>query len=280
MFGGHRERVLTSGEGIFVRTARNTASGGRQMVVTGGTSQRSGRGSNDHQAGGGMAVWGRPVLTLIGGGALIWGVLSLIGYGIVHTSAGRSVVQRDTSISRWFFQQRTPTLNDLTHYGTMLSDTLTAIVVTVVVVGILLLRRRWQTALVVVTAILGELFVFVLITATIGRSRPPVPHLDPAPPTSSFPSGHTAAAVALYLGFVVLLYRSAISRALVVPLSIVLCIIPFIVAVSRMYRGMHYLTDVIFGFIGGGCWLLVTLYVLLGPPARALWERYPTAGSR
>src|SRR5690349_7129396 len=98
------------------------------MVVTGNSSHRA-RATGDHPGGRrGLSVWGRPALYLVVGGALIWGVLSLIGYAIVHSSAGRPVVQRDTSISRWFFQHRTPTLNDLTHYGTMLSDTLTAIV--------------------------------------------------------------------------------------------------------------------------------------------------------
>ena len=39
----------------------------------------------------------------------------------------------------------------------------------------------------------------------IDRRRPAVEHMDVSPPTSSFPSGHTSAAVALYVGIAVLL---------------------------------------------------------------------------
>jgi len=214
--------------------------------------------------------WGTPAGVLVLGGALLWAALSAVGQLITHTSLGSSVVRGDTRVSRWFFARRTPELDRLTHVGTMLSDTVTAICLTIVVVSVLLvLRRRWDAATVLV-AILGELFVFVLVTATVQRARPPVPHLDPAPPTSSFPSGHTAAAVALYVGFAVLLLRSGVRRAIAVPLAVVFCVVPFIVGVSRIYRGMHYPSDVVFGALGGGCWLLITLYVLTGPPTRAL----------
>lgn len=44
----------------------------------------------------------------------------------------------------------------------------------------------------------GELLTFLCVTLVVHRPRPPVARLDVAPETSSFPSGHTAAAVALY----------------------------------------------------------------------------------
>jgi membrane-associated phospholipid phosphatase len=220
-----------------------------------------------------LRTWAAPAGLLLAGGVVIWGVLSLIGELIVHTSFGAPVVRFDTRISRWFYGERTPTLNQLSHYGTMLSDTVTAICVTAVaVVGLLVFRRR-RAAVTVLVAILGELFVFVLITATVERARPPVPHLDPAPPTSSFPSGHTAAAVALYVGFAALLLRSAVRRAIAVPVSVLFCLVPFVVGASRLYRGMHYPSDVLFGAVGGGCWLLLTLYVLNGPPTRDVRHR-------
>jgi undecaprenyl-diphosphatase len=41
-------------------------------------------------------------------------------------------------------------------------------------------------------------------------------------------------------------------------------LVPVVVAMSRMYRGMHYPTDVIAGALLGCCWLAVTSAVLLG----------------
>jgi undecaprenyl-diphosphatase len=128
------------------------------------------------------------------------------------------------------------------------------------------------------SAILGELFVFLLVTATVHRARPPIQHLDPAPPTSSFPSGHTGAAVALYVGLAVLLLRVGPSR---LPdrarrgLVVVLCLVPVAVGLRRFYRGMHYPSDVVARAIGGGTWLALTL-ALLG--ARAPGQRWQSVG--
>ena len=108
-------------------------------------------------------------------------------------------------------------------------------------------------------AILGELFIFLLVTNTVHRQRPPVPRLDPAPPTSSFPSGHTAAAMALYGCLAIVLLRQMTHRRLARVLAVLCFCVPPIVAVSRVYRGMHYPTDVLFGAIGGGLWLLIAV---------------------
>jgi undecaprenyl-diphosphatase len=122
---------------------------------------------------------------------------------------------------------------------------------------------RWRESIGVMVAILGELFVFLLVTNTVHRDRPPVPRLDPAPPTSSFPSGHTAAAVALYGCLAVIVLRQMAHRRLAVLIAVLCCCVPPIVAVSRVYRGMHYTTDVLFGAIGGGVWLLIAVLVVV-----------------
>ena len=44
-----------------------------------------------------------------------------------------------------------------------------------------------------------------LVVVDLDRPRPGVERLDASPPTSSFPSGHTSAAVALYIGMALLL---------------------------------------------------------------------------
>ena len=57
-----------------------------------------------------------------------------------------------------------------------------------------------------------EVSVFLTTAAVIDRQRPSVPRLDEAPPTSSYPSGHTAAAVALYIGLA-LVVAATVRRA-------------------------------------------------------------------
>ena len=182
------------------------------------------------------------------------------------------------SVATWWVEQRTPTLDTVSHYATMMSDTLTAIVVTVVaVVALRLWLGRWTESLILVAAIGGELLYFLILTTAVGRPRPDVPRLDEAPPTSSFPSGHTGAAVALYVCLAVIIWTRVAQRALAVPVAVVLCVIPVAVGVSRMYRGMHYATDVVSGALGGLIWLLVVLAVLWPQgEAEAVIHKAPT----
>ena len=47
----------------------------------------------------------------------------------------------------------------------------------------------------------------------------------------------------------------------------VLFVLPVVVGLSRLYRGMHYPTDVVIGALGGGLWLAVVVTTLLRPAA-------------
>src|SRR6185436_15448005 len=182
---------------------------------------------------------------LIAGGIAVYLLLALTGLLLTRVLKGSGLTSADRGVSRWFYRDRTPTLNEVTHVGSMLSDTTTAIVVTAALVIVLRLwLGRWREPIVVLTCILGELFIFLLVTATVHRSRPTVPHLDPAPPTSSFPSGHTGASTALYLSLI--FFASRIERVwLRNTLVTVFAAIPLLVAYARLYRGMHHVTDVL-----------------------------------
>ena len=68
----------------------------------------------------------------------------------------------------------------------------------VLTVALRLWLGRWRESWTLPTPLVGELLAFLVVTAVVNRPRPGVPHLDAAAPTSSFPSGHTAPAVALY----------------------------------------------------------------------------------
>ena len=84
----------------------------------------------------------------------------------------------------------------------------------------------------------------------VGRTRPPVAKLDPAPPTSSYPSGHVGATTALYLAFALLAVR--IRRASLRWMATTVCLaIPLLVGFARLYRGMHHVSDVAVAILNG-----------------------------
>lgn len=205
---------------------------------------------------------GQVALRLSLGAVGVAAVLCLLGLLLIHLPRGLD--DFDGQLDRWLAARRTGLLDALTWAGSGAANTQTAIAVAVV--AFFALRwwlGRWYESWVVATAIIGELLIFLVVTAVVHRPRPPVHHLDAAPPTSSYPSGHTGAAVALYGCLAVILWRYLHSRTQAVVLCTLLLLVPFAVGSSRLYRGMHYPTDVVAGAIGGALWLAVVLWVLL-----------------
>lgn len=197
-------------------------------------------------------------------------LLPLLVLGGVTFGVGELILAVPTgedAVSRSLAAGRTPLLNTLTDLGSSLSDTPYIVALTVIagIVFRLVYHRRLETIF-LVTAVWSQSLVFLATTEPVGRHRPPVPHLDPAPPTSSFPSGHVSAAVCFYCGVALVLTSHLRSRALQVQVWVPGVAAPLIVAFSRLYRGMHFLTDVGWGLLLGACCLAITATILYGRP--------------
>ncbi len=219
--------------------------------------------------GGAAVAIARPGAHLIAVAIGVIGLMWLLGSWLVSDTVPTFLRRADTQSSAWVADHRTAALNGVTHVGSMMADTIIALVVTTVAVVVLRVwLGRWRESLVTVIAVVGELLIFLVITATVHRARPAVPQLDQAPPTSSFPSGHTGAAMALYGCLAVILLRNVKPRWVAVGLAVIGFTVPILVAASRVYRGMHYPTDVLAGAIASGIWLLAVVLVLLRPDRR------------
>ena len=73
----------------------------------------------------------------------------------------------------------------------------------------------------------------------------------------SFPSGHSMVSLAFY-GFVAFLLLKCVKKRLWKALIIVmLCIVIFMIGFSRLYLGVHYLSDIIAGFLLASIYLTI-----------------------
>jgi membrane-associated phospholipid phosphatase len=92
----------------------------------------------------------------------------------------------------------------------------------------------------------------------------PAPGCRPARPgvrDTSFPSGHAAAAAA-YSAIAIVIFERTRNRWAHTFTVLVAVGLPVIVGICRMYRGVHYLTDVIAGIpLGVAC--VVAVYVVV-----------------
>jgi len=197
---------------------------------------------------------------------LVWAVAItavwvVAGRLLSHVEAHDALGRAELGAERWLAVYRVGALNGVTAVLSALASTKV-----VVAVGLLLAAvtratwQRWREPLMLVIALVGEVAIFLAITALVDRLRPPVPRLDVAPPTSSFPSGHTAASVVLY-GALAILASERFHGRLVHRLAIALAfLVPATVGFSRMYRGMHYPSDVVAGAALAAVWLIVSLH--------------------
>jgi membrane-associated phospholipid phosphatase len=86
---------------------------------------------------------------------------------------------------------------------------------------------------------------------------------------ASYPSGHTAASLALYGGLLFVLSSRIESLRLRVLVWALALAMPVFVGWSRMERGMHHLTDSIAGVILGTCAILITIFAARAAGAAA-----------
>ena len=78
--------------------------------------------------------------------------------------------------------------------------------------------------------------------------------------SSSFPSGHATIAMALY-GFLVYTIWKHEKHHLQNPAIWGLVILILLIGISRLYLGVHYLSDVLVGYMIGFIWILVSLAI-------------------
>ena len=209
-----------------------------------------------------------------------WAALALIfwGAGAIITPATRSA---DLSIVRDIAADRTGALTGLAHALSFIGSGWVLIPVAVGLSVGLAIRRHAPDALTIAVSLGAAIGLSSLVKPLVGRPRPPVHHLEHVL-SASFPSGHATQSTAFLLAVLLawLVHHPARARRASLALTTLLVTA---IAVSRVYLGVHYPSDVIAGILLGGAWALITRRLVCGstaPPGQ--WRRSRsrrTAGS-
>ncbi|MEU7777181.1 phosphatase PAP2 family protein [Micromonospora parva] len=213
--------------------------------------------------------------------SLLLGLMVLLGVLVTRVFARTWPFTAEDTVNRELAADRTGDWNNVSLVFSTLASTQMIVVVTVLVaLALRLWLKRWREPLFLCAAVTAQALVFLLTTLAIDRRRPAVEHMDVSPPTSSFPSGHTSAAVALYVGIAVLMALRARSTGAKVAWWTLLLMVPLGVALTRMYRGMHHPSDVVASFVNGGTCVAIMARAVLDRGLRWGRAKLPTAGSR
>ena len=196
---------------------------------------------------------------------MIWG--ALVGLGLLVSQVLTALDDAEMAVMRWFVATRTALLTDVAVAVGHLGGTVGIVIALLVSVSVALaVTRRWAPALFLLLATVGETAMFLGAAAIVARSRPPVEKLSAQlPPTSSFPSGHVAAALATY-GAVALLALAWSTHRWRYAVAVLAALVVLAVAWSRLYRGVHYPSDVLASLLYASAWLAACWYLVR--PAR------------
>jgi membrane-associated phospholipid phosphatase len=168
----------------------------------------------------------------------------------------RWVVVMDKEFTTMLYSIRSPWLSQMLYQITKLGNQEAVFIIGAVVSAIFILRRRF-VALIAFWLVMGGIGISVRYGKTfISRARPAdvayyeVEHF-------SFPSGHATTAFALYGLLAYFLYRhydKSKNQHFYLWAAFILSVL---VGFSRIYLGVHYLSDVLAGFLLGLLWLLL-----------------------
>lgn len=136
---------------------------------------------------------------------------------------------------------------------------------------ILIIRRRYVYLTVWAIALLGGLALNHLIKIVFARPRPIFTDPIALEQSFSFPSGHSMLSFIAYGMAAYLLWRivrNPTARILIV-FNAVMAIV--LIGISRMFLGVHYLSDVVGGFTAGAVWLGACITAARVYEGRAAW---------
>jgi membrane-associated phospholipid phosphatase len=184
-------------------------------------------------------------------------LLGLLGAGVLAQFGPQLRLDADVSQALYAGDHRAVALDGLLLALTAPGSTWFRLIVFLPVLVRFLLRRAWWTATWLVVAVVGIGPVTSVLKEYFGRLRPAFEEGGARFESLSFPSGHssgiaTLVTVALVLAWPLL---SARGRWWAVLAGVVLVVL---VGLTRMWLGVHFLSDVVGGWSLGVAWTLGT----------------------
>ncbi len=176
-------------------------------------------------------------------------LLHIGGFASTDESAIRSIVEERSSL-----------LTSVSAVGTAVGGAPVLPILVALIALAFAVRRNWLVVGFAVFVLTIESATYRLTTLAVPRHRPFVERLEDLPVNASYPSGHTAASIAVYAGIVFMLASGISHRGLRIAAWAAALVLPAYVAMSRMYRGMHHPLDVAGGLVIGVGAVIVLLF--------------------
>ena len=178
----------------------------------------------------------------------------------------------DAQVAQWFHVHATPPLTRFMLAVTYLHSTLGIIALCGVLAMYWARIKAWDWLLALLLTVPLGMLLNVLLKNIFQRARPSFEHPLLTLNTYSFPSGHAAAAT-LFYGVLAayLISRLASWRWCVMVVALAVLLVS-LVGLSRIYLGVHYLSDVLAAIAASSGWLAVSLTAVGTWRRRRQWQ--------
>jgi membrane-associated phospholipid phosphatase len=205
-----------------------------------------------------------PAPRLRGRGALLLFVAACLAFGALAADLllHGPITAADPAISLWFHEHGRAPFTVAMRAVTGLHATATVLGLCAVAATLLLLNgeRAWVVPL--VASVPGGMVLNVLVKNHFQRPRPSFDHPLLSLTTYSFPSGHTNAATLAWGFALVWLFAHRAQPRMRAIGSIVAVAMVALTALSRVYLGAHYVSDVLAASAEGIAWLALCCLAL------------------
>jgi membrane-associated phospholipid phosphatase len=198
-------------------------------------------------------------LTLAGGLLLL--ALSVWAFAAIADEMADGETAYDQTLADWLHARASEPLTELFEAVTTLGNGLVLAGVAGIAAYLLLRRGNRREGLLVVLAFVGAEILSYSLKLGFRRDRPFFTDPLATENTFSFPSGHSTVSLAVYGALAVVLARHVRGRAKVACLGAAVVLVSLI-GFSRLYLGVHFLTDVLAGFAAGIAWLAACVVTL------------------
>ena len=197
------------------------------------------------------------------------GALILIAAAWLFGAIAEDVVNHDAflggidiRVARWLHARATPALTSTMIFISYLGAPLATIVIGLASAVFFLWQRQRYAFLALVLAVPGGALLNVITKYAIARHRPTFADPILTLTSYSFPSGHALGSTVLYGVLAAVAVWTVTNRRWRVLTVASASLLIVLVSFSRIYLGVHYLSDVVAGVLGGIVWLALCLFVV------------------
>ncbi|MBD1379042.1 phosphatase PAP2 family protein [Metabacillus arenae] len=186
-------------------------------------------------------------------------IFLMIAYGYDHSM----VMKWDDQIILFFEEVRTPFLTNFFTIMTEIGSIKFTLPFLLLIILFFMWKRYFFESLFLILGYVGVRQFNFLLKELYERDRPDFDSLIGAA-HYSFPSGHAMNSAAIFTLITFFVFQKwSVSKPVIISSSILIALFILSIGLSRVYLGVHYLTDITAGFCSGIVWFFMIKFVYL-----------------